>query len=457
MRRYLLFIFSCSFLLSLFLSCKKPVEVNPDQPLSFSSDSVFFDTLFTSLLSISKKIIVYNKSDRSLTIDKIEVDGGTLSPFKTIINGATTNSRESVLIERGDSIFILVSVKIDPADTIKNLFLVSDAISFRVRDKVQRVSLTAYGSNAIFLNNQTLSCSTNWTSSKPYVIYNTVTVQEGCTLTVDKGAKIYFHENALLKVNGTLIINGSKDSTVLLSGDNLRKGFEELVGQWNGIEISKASKNNKIAYAIIKNAKTGILAEEEPDSDTIPEITIANTVIKNMSVSGIEAYGADIYIHNSLITNCVVNAFAGLGGGNYYLDYNTFANYSYDFFREDSTLYFSDYSHTKDGTLISGPLNAKLRNCIVWGSSQNEVRIVYKEATSNISAYHSLLKTSRQQFSGNGNLLNVDPKFIWPAQKNFRLDSLSPAIGWGMPILGIDIDLDGKSRLSAPDLGAYQR
>ena len=55
-------------------------------------------------------------------------------------------------------------------------------------------------------------------------------------------------------------------------------------------------------------------------------------------------------------------------------------------------------------------------------------------------------------------LFNLEPYFV-DVQRNFRIDSIaSPVIGTGNPLFGNEVpyDLDGVSRVGAPDMGAYQ-
>ncbi|HEY8400206.1 MAG TPA: hypothetical protein VIK89_03035, partial [Cytophagaceae bacterium] len=331
MKKYLIFILSFTIFFYIF-SCKKSEEIDPSRALTFSSDTIFFDTIFSSIPTAHKKLTVYNKGKSKLTIDRIWLAGAAGSAFKTIINGQITDFQEAVPLNGGDSLFILISVNLNPQN-LSNPYIISDSVMFSVKQREYKVRLKAYARDAIFLNNAIIECNSVWTNKKPYVIYNSATVSPGCTLTIEKGVEVYFHDKSELKIEGTLIVNGKKDTIVTFAGDKLTKGYEELAGQWNGIVFKSTSRNNKISYAFIKNAVDGLRKEAVADNDTIPELTVNNTFIKNMSGYGVLAYASDVYLVNTVITNCVKNAFAGLGGGNYHFDFCTFANYSYDFFR----------------------------------------------------------------------------------------------------------------------------
>jgi hypothetical protein len=62
-----------------------------------------------------------------------------------------------------------------------------------------------------------------------------------------------------LIVNGTLNVTGEKwDSTkVVFTGDRLDEPYRDFPASYPGIIFSETSKNNRIEYAVIKNAYQG--------------------------------------------------------------------------------------------------------------------------------------------------------------------------------------------------------
>ncbi len=71
---------------------------------------------------------------------------------------------------------------------------------------------------------------------------------------------------------------------------------------------------------------------------------------------------------------------------------------------------------------------------------------------------HCLLKTKKSTSDPthfNTCIVNKDPGFVDVATYDYRIDSISPAIGKGAN-LGILFDIKGVSRGSSPDIGAYQ-
>lgn len=435
-------------------ACHPEEEINRDQDakLAFSSEQIFFDTIFTQVGSVTKRLKVYNRNSQAVTISSIELAGKTNSPYKIIINGMESYYQNNLTIRGGDSIYVLVQVTIDPQNQSLP-FIVKDSILFSTNGNSQKVNLISYGQSATFLEGAATGCDTVWTNIKPFVIADFLRVPSGCTLTLKKGVRLYFRDHAFMDVKGTLLVEGEKDSLVTFTGDDLSETAKNIPGQWEGIIFDVSSKKNSINHAVIKNALTGIRILNDPaDADTIPEVTISHSVIKNMQGDGVEANGADVYAYNSLFYNCVRRTFAGLGGGNYNFRHCTFANYSHTFFREGDALELSNYSG-----VLKGPLKARLTNCIVWGDRSNELQLLDNgSAGFDFGAVKSILRTSRTDQNINGNFINTDPQFQSPVLGDFHLRTTSPAINAALPI-GIADDLEGKARDTSPDIGAYEK
>ena len=193
MKNYI-YILSILLTLSIF-SCKKnseKVTTNPDAKLSFSESVITFDTIFTSIGSITQRLWVYNKNSHALIINSIQVAKLSTSSYSFIINGQENYQLSNYEIFGKDSLLVLIKIVINPQN--KSLpYLVEDSLVFTTNGNVQDVDLTAYGQDANFLTNTIVTCNTIWTNTKPYVINGNVTVPAGCTLTVGIGTRVRFH------------------------------------------------------------------------------------------------------------------------------------------------------------------------------------------------------------------------------------------------------------------------
>jgi hypothetical protein len=438
----------------IFCSCKRADEkitTSHDAKLEFSADTVLFDTVFSTIGSTTQAFFVFNRNKNTVKISNIRVGGMAASNFVITINGDQTYSKNDLEINGKDSILVLVKVLINPQNQ-NTPYLVADSIIFNTNENIQQVKLVAYGQDANFLNNVTLPCNTTWNSAKPYVLYNTVTVPAGCVLTIGKGVKIYSHKNSILDVKGTLLVQGQPDSLVRFYGDNLASGYSDLPAQWGGIIIESGSKNNVVDWAYIKNAVTGITMKQEADADTIAELVISNSIVKNMSGKGIDATATDLYAYNCLVTNCADNVVSGTGGGNYFFSHCTLADYSYTFFRSTASVQLNNFSSAASGLLYS-----RMINTVIYGDlGSDELGLGDNGSTGfDIRADNCLIKNSTP-VNGSNNL-NTDPKFQNPAHADFRPDSSgSPLIDAGK-ITSITRDLNNKIRDANPDIGAYEK
>jgi hypothetical protein len=438
-----------------FISCQPDEEKIIDDPsiqLSFSEDTILFDTVFTTIGSITKRFKIYNDRGNAVRVRSIYLGQGINSPYTITVNGLEGKSFDEQIIFGKDSMLVLVKVLIDPS-TLNMPFIVEDSVVFETAGYPQNVKLLAWGQNANFLNDSIIVCNTTWNKDLPYVIINSALVDANCTLTIESGSAIYFHNNSSLFVAGTLSVEGSNDQRILFTNDRLDEPYRSTPGQWNGIYFLEGSANNKIDYAIIKNATYGIWLGT-PDDDTTPDLEISNSIIENISNTGLIAFTSDLSAYNLLINNCGEFTLANLAGGNYDYTHLTLANFGFSFFRNSPSVAFSDNLDLSDGTQIKADLNVSMVNSIIWGNLQEELLFNFQSSTSITSFHHNLVKTQLDTFAIN-NLINTDPLFINPEIFNYKIDSLSPAINAGVPTF-VTFDLDGRLRNGSPDIGAYE-
>jgi len=423
--------------------------------LEFSTDSVVFDTVFTGMGSATKRFIVRNNAAKALKIQRISLSEGADSPFKIFINGRETNTLSDFEILGKDSVLVLVEVFIDPGNA-NSPFLVQDSVVFETNGIVQNIQLLAWGQNANYLGNEIIECDAVWTNARPYVLYKSVLVDTLCSLTIEKGTRIYASKDAYLYVKGQLTVNGAADDRVQFRNVRLDVAYENIPGQWGGIVFLEGTYSNRITYASIRNAIYGIRLGA-PDNDTIPELVIENTIIENMSNSGILAFTSDLLAENTLIDNCVQFVCANIAGGNYTYRHCTMANYANGFIPENPAAYFADNLLLDDNSTITGDLQVTLYNTIIYGEEKDEIVFnLNGGANTTLIMKNNIFRTTLDILDTLGNQLNADPKFVDVFQNDFRLDTLSPAKNKGA-VIGVLTDLDGNLRDAFPDIGAYER
>ncbi|MDQ1141190.1 hypothetical protein [Pedobacter agri] len=452
---FLALIFTC-----IVFGCRKEdrISTDPDARLDFSTDSVLFDTVFTSVGSVTKRFKVLNKNTSAISISEIKLAGGGLSSFSININGESITNRKNLVISAGDSVIFFVKVNINPDD--KQLpFIVQDSILFSTNGNQQAVHFIAYGQNAVFVNKSSINSDITWSSALPYVITGALTVRNNTTLTIKPGAKLYFHKDASLNIEGNLSATGTADKPIMFCSDRLESAYTDEPGQWKGIFI-KPTANATIAYATIKNASVGITSDSL-SKNAIPKLILSNAVIKNMQVSGYIGNHSELIAFNSLFYNCGNYLLYAVGGGNYNLKQNTFVGYNPNFPRKTAALTFSDYLSVK----AYNKLNLNLTNNIIWGQLNNELDI-QKKTTAAIESriWNNLIKTNATTFSNNDNLINSDPGFINTTLGNFELTNSSSALKKGYNLSNdlyfndyLNHDLKNDPRFFPSTLGCFEK
>lgn len=478
--KYIILVFSTAILL---FSCQsEKFNDNPYVKLKFSQDTVSFDTIFTTIGTPTKLLKIYNPTSQSVKISKVFLAGGGQSAFKLNIDGSEINPVENIEIYPHDSLFLFVIAKIEQNFTDAPLF-VHDSIVFITNGNRQHVELSAWGQDIHLLNNSTLKSQT-WTSDKPYLIYGHVVVDSSQTLNIDEGTLVYLHKNASLIVKGTLNVHGSRAHPVIFRGDRTEHWYDSIPGQWGTISIEVPSKENVIDYAVIKNGTTGISIGKYNDK-AHPSLTLSNTIIENMSYSGIISMGASFLAANTVIADCANYLAALLSGGTYRFYHCTLVNYWNSFSLRSSpsilltntfTMPVLGQSSGRSAPIsYAGDLDVLFANSVIYGFLPNEVNFIFDPhaGMANFVFDHCLLrlnpgKTDNNNFKVDTSdvrcfknvLFNQDPMFKSVANMDFNPDVFSILRNKGKLEYGqlYPFDIMGRSRTedSAPDLGAYE-
>jgi hypothetical protein len=248
-------------------SCRKPNDISgdPEARLSFSTDTILFDTVFTEIGSTTKRFKIYNFNKKTVEISSIRVGTGSQSSFRVNIDGISNTQVTNYRLAAGDSAFVFTEVTIDPNNDALP-FIVSDSIIFETNGNIQDVNLVAFGQNARFYVDSVLPCDIIWNRILPYVIYNSVLVQKGCKLTIGPGTRIYNHKGSKIFVQGTLKVNGTKNDSVIFQTDRREEFLDDEPGQWGGIHFLRGSVDNRINFAVIKNAIVGVRVDSLAES-----------------------------------------------------------------------------------------------------------------------------------------------------------------------------------------------
>jgi hypothetical protein len=464
---------------------------DPSLQLDFSADTILFDTVFTTIGSVTLPLKVYNRNNEALRIDEIALVGGADSPFRVNIDGAVGPVVTDWPLLAEDSMWVFLEVTVDPT-AAQTPFVIEDELRFNANGQEQVVSLIAWGQNAHFhggLNeiNPLPSCDEVWTDDLPHVIYGIVQVEPGCTLTIEAGTQVHVHDGGgLLVYQSNLDVQGTLGSEVVFQGDRLEDGYEDVPGQWGieltfefeteyGIEEVTAQRGGiwlfggvecSMNYAVLKNGTIG-LQVDTTGTNTAPALDIRNTVIHNMSAYGLYAQGGTIDGYNNLFYDCGQSTAAFTLGGRYRLDHCTFANYWSEGVRQSPSVLFTDWYEDINGNIQVRSLEgSEFNNCIFWGNNYS--------LTDFDELVVSLLNPPASPFIRNSAVDVQDgdfplqileatstdnaPPFASTSDRDFHLTSNNTLWDGGNAQFAIGLDLDGLPRvIGMPDKGCFER
>lgn len=451
----------------LFTSCQKDSFITSENALlSTSVDTLKYDTVFTSIGSITQNFKINNLNNQKLLLQNVKLMGGSASAYNLNINGNPINQLSNIEVAANDSIYVFVSVKINP-NTINLPFIVKDSILISYNGNNKYIQLEAFGQNANFLRNRTINGNITWTNNLPYVILGGLTINNGASLTIDSGCKIYAHANAPILVNGTLVTNGTILQPIIFNGDRLDVDYKNLPAAWPGIYFTGSSTNNVLTHTIIKNALQAVVAEQ-PSNNTAPKLVLHQCIIDNAMDAGILSVHSSINADNSLITNCG-NNIRLTDGGIYNFTNCTVAGYSTININHLKPVLVLNNSTMNGSNLLTAALMANFTNCIFWGDGglvDNEIT-ADKQGSDvfNVLFDHCLYKakTDPSNVSFSECIANQSPQFdtidYTKQVYNFNINNpMAPGVDKGLSGTGFIKDLNDNNRvINKIDIGCYEK
>jgi len=510
--KYIVTALICFITLVLISSCRNDFEFTPSTgSLKFSQDTIYLDTVFSTIGSSTRTFKVYNRSNDDIVIPRVALAQGTNSKYRISVDGIPGQVFENVELLAKDSMFVFVETTVDIIDFTGDAeFLYEDTIEFDSGANLQKVELVTLIQDAIFLFperdaqgiQETLLLGEdgegneirisgfflndnelNFTNEKPYVIYGFAGVPSNKTLTIDPGSKIHFHSQSgiivardgTLKVNGALSTTEDLENEVIFEGDRLEPLYEDVAGQWAAIWLTAGSINHEINYATIKNASVGIRMDSNNPASNGATLKINNTRILNSSNTALLGTTASIEATNSIFHNAGQSAVVARLGGDYNFNNCTISNYWSGSFRQDPTLFISNAIPNTEFT--ADLTAANFTNCIIYGDRNIELALLDDGISSfNFKFENSLLRfnDSSNSFDGipaydfsnislyNLCILNVNPLFEEVAAFKLRIDNTGGANGIGNPASATATDISGATRNTStvsgegPDAGAYE-
>lgn len=477
-----LFLFLIIITMLTFSACDDSDSFSTDtgNMLTFSTDTVMMDTLFSGVASSTYSFWVYNNSGDGIKVSSVRLQRGNQTGFRVNVDGEYLDNTlgsivTDVKVRKGDSLRVFVELTAQTNDDVEPQ-LVEDNLVFSLESGVtQYVNLRAYSWDAILCDSIVISKDSTMAFSKPLVIYKGLVVDSGATLTINAPTALYFHDGAGVDVYGTLIVNGSAGTDVVFRGDRTDYMFDYLPydrvsGQWKGIRIHESSWDNYLSFADIHSGEYGITCDSCAYDSSATKITLDCVTIHNCKGAGFESFNAPIVIQNSQITNTLGDC-VGIYGGKALFVYCTFAQfYPFDADRGAAlrfTNYVGDYDYPLhlvecynslitgyDEDVIYGEMNDTtvaflyyFMNCIMRTEKPDTAAL-------NSGLYNNIIwETSEDSVQGKDHFALIDEDNL---AYDFSLDSLSTARGAAISLEGYYTDRIGAVRKDTSDIGCYE-
>lgn len=454
-------------LLTILISCRKDSFItSADARVTITADTLKYDTVFVTAGSTYRTFKIINENNQKIRLSSLKLMGGAGSVFKMNVDGIPGTQFSNIEIGANDSLYVFAQVNVNPSAA--NLpFILRDSIEVSFNGNKRLVQLEAWGQNAHFFRDKVVAVNETWNNDLPYVLLGSLLINANQTLTINKGCRIYVHTDAPIVVNGSLVVNGLKDTAdrVYFRGDRLDEPYRDYPASWPGIFFQPGSKDNVFTYADIRNAYQAV-ALQDPSPNANPKLILNECVIDNAYDAGIISLNSSVRARNCLVSNCGKNLFL-VKGGDYLFTHCTVVTYANRFIdHRDPVLVVSNFISVNN-TPVTANLNAVFRNCIFWGDNglvNDEVVVAKSGATTfNVNFDYNLWKvqTTPANITSNQLINNQSPQFdSVNTSRNyydFRLKASSPALNKGINA-GIATDLDGKPRpVGLPDLGCFEK
>lgn len=448
-------------------------SASPAYTLSFSSDTLVFDTAFNNTTTTTQSLWVYNRTDKNLRLSSVSLAGGTTTGFRANVDGEPLGQGAAGAIAtaellRHDSLRVLVDLK-TPAEQTDSFLAIHDDLVFLLESGVeQRIHLDGASWKAVRLQDVHISRDTTISSpSMPVVVYGNLTVDSAATLTLAAGTTLYFHEDAGLHVYGTLLARGTAAQPVVLRGDRLDNMFDYLPydrtpGQWQGLHLYASSYDNDLQYTDLHSAYDGIVADSADVARS--KLTMTACTVHNCQGYGLWARNCRMALLNTQLTNALRDCLY-LDGGDVYVNNCTIGQfYPFDGNR-GSAVYFTNASPLQrfsvENSLITGYADDVLTGmrsdtaaAFHYAFSSSVLRT--PRVTTADSAYfthvvYENLKDTTGTAERHFRKMDVE-NFIY----DFSLDSVSVAIGVADAATSLPTDRLAHRRDDHPDAGAYE-
>ncbi len=436
---YLLILCACAI-----VACEDndSFTTSPTARLSFSTDSVKMDTVFSTIGSRTYDFWVYNRSRDGLRLTTVRLAKGNQSGFRVNVDGSYLDRELGAVVHglevrRDDSIRVFVELTASE-NGFPDPQKVEDELVFILESGVeQRVPLLGHAWDAVLMDSLMITRDSLLQSRKPFVIHGGLRVDSAVTLTV-RNTTLYFHDGAGIDVYGTL-----KTDSVVMRGDRLDHMFDYLPydrisGQWRGVRFYSSSFGNRLVYTEIRNAIDGIVCDSAAFTPGIQRLYMEHSIVHNCAGPGLKAFNSILGLKHCQFTNTLGDCVA-VYGGVAVMDHCTLAQF-YPFSADrGAALRFANYYGSYDYPLESVQMTGSIVTGYADDVLMRESRQAEKgDSTKQLPAFNFLFENS---------LLRTPQVFLDDAKKQVPDTIRFVNVRWETP----DDSIQGKQHFRLID------
>ena len=341
--------------------------------LTFSVDTLKMDTVIAGRTSVTRSFAVYNRNHDGVSITNVAFANDDPDGFRVNVDGVSVGREldESIDFRKGDSLTVFVEIRPEESgrdDKVEHRATLVFTLANGVR---QSVVLQAWGQDVIWLKGYHVTGpDERLDAQRPYVIEDSLTVDAGATLRLGPGVRLMFGSQALLRVDGRLLCEGTAERPVVLRGDRMDMMFEKqpydrISNQWQGVVLTASSRGSHLDHTDIHSGAWGVRIEPADDDAQEERLRLENSVIHNVGGHCLEATASKLLVGNSQISNAGGNCVRLLGGDAQFIHCTIAQFYPFDGLRGAALRYAN-----ADGCPLLG---AMFINCVVTGYSDDEI------------------------------------------------------------------------------------
>lgn len=298
-------------------------DTSPSAQPAFSVEELDLGLQFTENPSPTSLLKIYNRNSKQIRLSEVRMRDG--SCFRINVDGQSGREFHDVEIRPRDSIYVFVEVTLPPTLS-REPQVVTDYLDVTTNGVLRSVPVVATAQDVVRHRGERVEGAVTFSAALPHVIFDTLRVAAGATLTLEPGAQLLFHDKAVLQVDGALVADATAENPVVMRGDRTGNvvaqiSYEVMSNQWDGVRFGRGSRGNRLSHVEIKNTCNGVAL------DSLVELDMANCRLYNSGGLLLDIKGDSRVRAAGCELSNAASALVRMEGGEYLFDRCTLANY----------------------------------------------------------------------------------------------------------------------------------